>query len=177
MIMNTVSQACSKLFTMFMDKIKKNAQTSHVSESQPAASNPVLQCQIRQQAYVTDQREQDNKADIMCIIGVNYDDQEDLKDQKIDVARKADVTLLRDDIIDCFCLGGTDAPCDKRPIVAKIRTRAKKVAIMLESYRVYIEEGLTRFRSKLYHRVRIDQKSKGLKTWTQEGKVFTKIND
>ena len=47
----------------------------------------------------------------------------------------------------------------------------------LGSDRIYIEEGLTRLRAKLYHRVRIDQKSKGFKTWTQEGQVFTKIAD
>ena len=47
----------------------------------------------------------------------------------------------------------------------------------LGSERVYIEEGLTRLRSKLYHTVIMDQKNKGFKTWTQEGRVFTKISD
>ena len=38
---------------------------------------------------------------------------------------------------------------------------------------MFMEESLTRLRGKLFHKVRIDDKT--LKTWTIEGKIFTKI--
>ena len=38
---------------------------------------------------------------------------------------------------------------------------------------VFMEESLTRLGGKLFHKVRIDDKT--LKTWTIEGKIFTKI--
>ena len=90
---------------------------------------------------------------------------------------KAEVALQDDDIVDCFRLGNNTSAPDKRPIVVKLSNKGKKVALMRNKKKVggniFIEESLTRLRGKLFHKVRKDDNT--LKTWTQEGKIFTKI--
>ena len=78
----------------------------------------------------------------------------------------------------CFRLGNRDTAPDKRPIVVKLSSKGKKVALMrnkkkITGGRIFIEESLTKLRGKLFHTIRHDAKT--VKTWTQEGKIFTKI--
>ena len=180
-IMNTVSTACSKMFSMFLDHLKQNAV---VPQQTQAAATPLqdslaldMKKQLRQQAYTADQIEQDNRANIIRIKGVTPEC-EDLKQDIINVARDAGVTMVQDDITSCYLTKNDDAPA-RRIIVAKLRLRSKKVEVMrnkknLTGHR-YVEEGLTRLRFKLYHTVRLDRATGS--TWTQDGKIMTYVKD
>ena len=59
-----------------------------------------------------------------------------------------------------------------------LSNKGKKIALMrnkkkITGGRIFIEESLTRLRGKLFFAVRKDDNT--LKSWTQEGKIYTKI--
>ena len=94
------------------------------------------------------------------------------------VAGQADVTFQPEDIIDVFRSGNSNTEPEKRAIVAKLSHKGKKVALMrnkkkIPGGRIFVEESLTRLRGKLFYAVRKDDTT--LKSWTQEGKIYTKV--
>ena len=190
-IMNTVSQACSKMFVMMLDRMDRQHTGQHLVPGDAAphttttplaiehSINIVTKKQLRQQAYITDQMEQDSRLDTIRIKRVDYEDREDLTKKIIETAKDVDVILEPDDITTCYRLGGRDAANDRRVIVAKLRSNRKKVALMMNKKKLtnrrYIEEDLTKLRTNLYHTVRMDRKT--IKTWTIEGKICTLVKD
>ena len=126
-----------------------------------------------------DQREQENRSNTIRIKGVDFEEDENIQDTVISVARTMEVQLTSEDINDCFRIGGRDAPKERRPIIVKLAHRSKKVEVMRNKKKLadtrFIEEDLTRLRAKLYHTVRKDSKTG--KTWTQDCKIFTIIKD
>ena len=178
-IMSTVSHACSKILCTMLDHLK-NIPAPVTAQPVGANSDLIhqdLRKQLRQPAYINDQREQDSRACTIKIKGVDFTEGEDLRQEVITTAGKAEVVIQNDDIVDCFRLGNNTTAPDKRPIIVKLANKGKKVALMRNKKKVggnvFMEESLTRLRGKLFYKVRIDDKT--LKTWTIEGKIFTKI--
>ena len=162
-IMSTVSHACSKILCTMLDYMKKSPPPVAVQPAVVASSDLIhqdLRKQLRQQAYINDQREQDSRSCTIKIKGLDFTQGEDLKQQVKTTAGKAEVALQDDDIVDCFRLGNNTSAPDKRPIVVKLANKGKKVALMRNKKKVggnvFIEESLTRLRGKLFHKVRKD---------------------
>ena len=190
-IMDTVSQACSKMFVMMLDRMDRQnvapqPPPGHAAPHTPATPlaiensiNIVMKKQLRQQSYITDQMEQDTRQNTVRIKGLLYEDQENLTQRVIDTAKDIDVELEPEDITQCFRLGGSDAAPDKRVVVLKLRSNRAKVALMVNKKKLtgrkYIEEDLTKLRMNLYHTVRMDRNT--IKTWTVEGKICTIVKD
>ena len=195
-IMTTVSSACSKILSIMLGEmrqsiskmldevLKKNPQ-QNVQIAPPQTTQPDnalmadMRKQLRQQHYQRDQYEQEDREDAIWIKGVNPVRDEDIYDTVIDVAGTIDVALRPEDISNCFRIGTNASEPHKRHILVKLAHKRKKVALMINKKKLgegrFIEEDLTRLRSKLYHTVR--REANTLKTWTQDGKVFTIIKD
>ena len=180
-IMDSVSQACSKTLSMFLEQTKQNTPVLPPPQATTPLQNSLaldIKKQLRQQAYIKDQIEQDNKSNIIRIKGVTPESA-DLRQTIINLANDTQVRLHTNDIISCYRTGGDETPAHKRFIVAKLSHRSKKVEIMRNKKNLtgnrYVEEGLTRLRSNLFHTVRMDNNTG--RTWTQEGKIMTYVKD
>ena len=124
--------------------------------------------QLRQQSYQNDQREQEDRSDTIRLKGVDYVEQENLKQTVIEVASTMDVVLRPQDIRGCFRIGERNGPTNKGPILIKLAYRSKKIAMMRNKKKLapgrFIEEDLTKLRSTIYHKVRMDNNTSN--TWT-----------
>ena len=177
MIMDTVSVACSQLFVMLNNQHR--AQQQPVAQPADNAILSDMRSQLRRQSYSLDQKEQDNRSDNIRIKGVDYEAGEDLQQKIIDVAKEADVTLEREDIVNCYRLGDDDKPANRRPIMIRVANRGKKVSLMRNKKKLprekYFEEDLTKVRTKIFYAVRKHEQT--TKAWTVEGKIFAMIKD
>ena len=100
-IMNSVSQACSKTLSMFLEQTKQNTPVLPSPQATTPLQNSLaldIKKQLRQQAYIKDQIEQDNKSNIIRIKGVTPESA-DLRQTIINLANDVQVRLHTNDII------------------------------------------------------------------------------
>ena len=180
-IMSTMSIACSKMLVTMMDMMKNTPPPATAQPLTTANNNLLhqdLRKQMRQSEYASDQRDQDARSCTIRIKGVEVTEGEDLIQEVIKVAGQATVTFQPADVIEVYRSGNSNTDPEKRAIVAKLSHKGKKIALMrnkkkITGGRIFIEESLTKLRGKLFFAVRKDDNT--LKSWTQEGKIYTKI--
>ena len=114
-----------------------------------------------QQIYHLDRVEQTVKKNDIKIRGIEYLGEEDTAQKVIELANTVQVTIRKEDFT-CYRLGKPDKV--SRPILVKLHNKHKKIELMRAKKNLanaaagkFIEEDLTKLRSKLYYEVRKDE--------------------
>ena len=109
---------------------------SNTSPANPTGNIMVdnINKQMRKQFYQMDQAEQNSRGDNFIIKGIAEENDEDLKQKIIDVAKKIDVTLDPTEIKSHYRMGSgarVSSGGFPRPVMVQINNRAKKTKIMI----------------------------------------------
>ena len=149
-------------------------------EVRPNTSNNInraLLSQLHRQAAFIDQEEQEKRASNIRIKGVNYHEDEDLKQVVIDTAAPTQVRLDRADIVSCKRIH-SNADNNAKTIIVRLASRHKKIELMKNKKNLprgkYLEEDLTKVRTSIYYAVRKHHNTTS--AWTKEGKIFARLN-
>ena len=134
--------------------------------------------QMRKQFYQIDQTEQNSRGDNFIIKGIAEEDDEILQQKIIDIAMKTEVTLEPADIKAHYRMGSKASPGRfPRPIMVQLNNRSKRTKIMIGKKKLgsgqFIEEDLTKLRSKLHYEIRRNENT--TKTWTINGDIFAMV--
>ena len=130
--------------------------------------------QARQQIYHIDRIEQFDKRNDIKIRGIETATDDDLAQKVVDLVTGVSVNLTKEDFT-CYRTGQSDKA--SRPVMVKLHNQKKKLEIMRAKKRLgagkFIDEDLTRLRSKLYYEVRQDTNT--TKYWTIDGKIYAMV--
>ena len=156
-----------------MTKMIDSAITTYMQKNSNTQPKTV-KLQARQQCYHIDRIEQHDKRNDIKIRGLATENDEDLPQKVVDLAKEINVTINKDDFI-CYRTGRSDNA--NRPVLVKLNDQRTKVKIMRAKKNLgtgkYIDEDLTRLRSKLYYEVRHDANT--TKYWTIDGKIYAMV--
>ena len=143
-----------------------------------------------------DEAEQYCRRNCLVFAGINESEDEDTETAVIDICRDdLGISVEKNDIDRCHQLGPLTGAANKENKTNKTRKQHRDVIVKFASYRtrdavykarfnlrkissksktVFINESLTKNRSKLYWKVRRGLNSKDFKLWTQDGKIIVK---
>ncbi|KAK4327300.1 hypothetical protein Pmani_002241 [Petrolisthes manimaculis] len=119
-----------------------------------------LQKQIKQQSYQLQQMEQYSRRENVRIKGIRCTEGEDVTATVIKVAEDNGVTLIQADISVCHRIGTSSDANRPKPIIVRLAKREKKIELMKNKKKlnrgIYIDEDLTKMRSKMLYEIRRD---------------------
>ena len=153
-------------FQPMLEQMVDTAVSKYIQKTQndPQSANnnsnlaKTMRKQSRQQIYNLDRVEQTEKKNDIKIRGIEYVGDEDTAQIVVDLASKVQVDIKKEDFT-CYRLGKPEK--SSRPILVKLHNQHKKIELMRAKKNLataaagkFIEEDLTRLRSKLYFEVR-----------------------
>ena len=153
--------------------VTNNFPTSNSNENAMVEN---INKQMRKQLYQMDQTEQNSRGDNVIIKGLVEESSENLQQNIIYMVKGTDVTLDPSDIKAHYRLGGVRTSPGRfpRPVMVQLNNRDKRTKIMIGKKKLaagqFIEEDLTKLRSRMYFEVRKHEHT--TKTWTINGVIY-----
>ena len=170
------------------DEKMKQFVIDYVAQNTPPSSSPAaaagmaeqINKQMKKQFYQMDQAEQNNRGDNFIIKGIAEDSSEDLQQKIIDIVKETEVNLETTEIKSHYRMGSRGQTGRfPRPIMVKLNNRDKRTKIMIGKKKlsggVFIEEDLTKLRSRMHYEIRKSEHTS--KTWTTNGDIFAIVKD
>ncbi|KAK3873783.1 hypothetical protein Pcinc_021208 [Petrolisthes cinctipes] len=176
-IVTAVTAAVTRAMESFVKTMKEEIRM------QSQQVNDTILCdlhkQIKQQSYQLEQMEQYSRRENVRIKGIRCTEGEDVTATVIKVAEDIGVTLIQADISVCHCIGTSSDANRPKPIIVRLARREKKIELMKNKKKlkrgIYIDEDLTKMRSKMLYEIRRDPQT--TKTWTIDGRIFAMVNE